>query len=364
MADFDYYGADYGLEDGPRFLGAFRAFGVANWMGAVTSVGLTAGLAVWAVDLTFRDVSTVPVILALEGPMRVEPTDPGGVVAPFQGMALSDITSGGAAAPAPDQIVLAPPPVAIEAPALAERVAAVASAPAPEASAATDDAPVTLLADLGASGARPAPVEADEVDLAMLDAGGTDAIELAPAEAGEVLLAAADSTSGLDFRSAIAAAIAEAQPGAAAPVAPIATSLRPMRRPTVPSRLAASTPIEAPAFEGGVAVASAGMPDRSLTDAAMASSREVDPSTLVAGTRIVQLGAFDSAAVARAEWDRLEARFGDYMAGKRRLVEPAQAGGRDFWRLRAVGFADGDEARRFCAQLVAHDAACIPVTVR
>ncbi len=123
MADFDYYGADYGAEEPSRVMEAVRNFGFANWAGALTSLGLTAGMAVWAIDLTFRDVSGVPVIAALEGPMRVAPKDPGGTVAPFQGMALSDITSGGVAAPAPDQIVLAPPPVTLNAPALAERVA-------------------------------------------------------------------------------------------------------------------------------------------------------------------------------------------------------------------------------------------------
>lgn len=357
MADFDYYGADYGLEDEPRIVSAFRGFGIANWMGALTSVGLTAGLAVWAVDLTFRDVSTVPVILALEGPMRVQPDDPGGVVAPFQGMALSDITSGGAAAPAPEQIVLAPPPVGLDAPALSERMAASA---APEPEAVGEEASATVVADLGGADDL-TPTEADAVDLAMLDAVSTSPAGLSPSE-DDLVAAAAEPADGMDFRSAIAAAIAEAQPEAVP--AGISMSSRPTPRPAAPPRLAASTPIEAPALLGGVTVASAGMPDRSLTDAVMASAREVDPASLVTGTRIVQLGAFDSAAVARSEWDRLETRFADYMAGKRRLVEAARAGGRDFWRLRAVGFADGDEARRFCAELVAQDAACIPVTVR
>lgn len=353
MADFDYYGADYGLEDEPRFAGALRGFGIANWMGALTSVGLTAGLAVWAVDLTFRDVSTVPVILAMEGPMRVQPEDPGGEVARFQGMALSDITSGNGAAPAPEQIVLAPPPVALDAPALAERVAAAALA---------DEAEAVEVAALDAP--EEVPAEADAVDLAMLDAAASPA-ETVSAVA-EVAPAAEDPTAGTDFRLAIAAAIAEAQPDAAPSgiASSIERSLRPQRRPASPLQIAGSTPIDAPAQARGIDVASAGMPDLSLTDAVMASAREVDAASLDAGTRIVQLGAFDSAAVARAEWARLEGRFAAYMDGKRRLVEQARAGGRDFWRLRAVGFADGDEARRFCAELVAHDAACIPVTVR
>ena len=124
MADLDYYGADYGLEEPSRFMEAARNFGLANWAGAITSLGLTAGLSVWAVDTTMRDVSGVPVIAALEGPMREAPRIPAARVAPFQGLALSDITSGGPAAPAPDQIVLAPPPVSLDAPALSERIAA------------------------------------------------------------------------------------------------------------------------------------------------------------------------------------------------------------------------------------------------
>ncbi len=322
MADFDYHGADYGMEGGSRLGGALRGFGIANWVGAVTSVGLTAGLVAWVVDLTFRDVSTVPVIAALEGPMRVAPADPGGAVAPFQGMALSDITSGGAASPAPETIVLAPPPVALDAPALSERIAA---------------AEVVVEAEDAAL----AEVEIVEevVDVA------TDADAEVPADGA------------IDFRSAIAAAIAEVQPG-------VASSPRPRPRPAALRSVAAATGIEAPAQRAGIVVASLGDPDRILTDAAMDAGYEVEPSALPAGTRAVQLGAFDSPASARGEWVRLEARFADYMAGKMRMLEPASVGGQDFWRLRAVGFAGVDDSRRFCAALAARGAECIPVTVR
>jgi hypothetical protein len=78
----------------------------------------------------------------------------------------------------------------------------------------------------------------------------------------------------------------------------------------------------------------------------------------------VQLGAFDSEAVARSEWDRLQSRFSDFLGDRQRLIQQARSGGRDFWRLRVAGFEDGDDARRFCAALQARDAACIPVTVR
>ena len=46
------------------------------------------------------------------------------------------------------------------------------------------------------------------------------------------------------------------------------------------------------------------------------------------------------------------------------VVQSAQSGGRTFYRLRAHGFAGEDDARRFCAALLAENAACIPVAQR
>lgn len=92
--------------------------------------------------------------------------------------------------------------------------------------------------------------------------------------------------------------------------------------------------------------------------------KDIDPATLPAGTRLVQLGAFDSAEVAREQWDILSARFEDYMGGKSRVIEKAQTGGKTFYRLRAMGFADLADSRRFCSVLMAAKAACIPVATR
>ncbi|CAN0602350.1 unnamed protein product [Ectocarpus sp. 12 AP-2014] len=55
------------------------------------------------------------------------------------------------------------------------------------------------------------------------------------------------------------------------------------------------------------------------------------------------------------------AQFGDYMVGKEPVVQEAKTGGRAFYRLRAAGFTDLADARRFCAVLVADGANCIPV---
>lgn len=360
MADFDYYGADYGAEDPSRFMEAVRSFGIANWVGALTSLGLVAGLGSWAVDLTFRDVSTVPVIMALDGPMRVEPTDPGGTVAPYQGLALADITSGGAAAPAPDQIVLAPPPVTLDAPAQSDRIAALAAAAdAPEIDEVTalDDGVVTVA---HAEDAEMAPPADDLVADVSASDTGEDAVLIAGAvedSADDAIDLASDNPFSAAIAAALGDAVGSAEPG-------LVESVRPRARPAHLHRVAASTPIEAPVQPAGIEVASATQAIRTATDAGPGTVREVDPSSLAAGTRIVQLGAFNSPAVARAEWDRLNQRFGAYMAGKSRMVEVASSGGRDFWRLRAVGFGDGADARRFCSELEAKGATCIPVTVR
>ena len=52
------------------------------------------------------------------------------------------------------------------------------------------------------------------------------------------------------------------------------------------------------------------------------------------------------------------------MDGKERLIQQAESGGQPFFRLRATGFEDMADARRFCSALVAEDAACIPVVVQ
>ena len=87
----------------------------------------------------------------------------------------------------------------------------------------------------------------------------------------------------------------------------------------------------------------------------------IDPATIPPGTRLVQLGAYGSEDVAKAEWANAIANFGDYMVGKERVVQQAETGGRTFWRLRALGFEDLSDARRFCAVLVSDGANCIPV---
>jgi hypothetical protein len=99
--------------DGRRPAGA-RLGALVNWAGALMSLGLIVGMSVWAVQLLMRDVSGVPVIAAIEGPMREPPADPGGTQAPHQGLAVNRIAEGEEAQPVPDRLVLAPPPIELQ----------------------------------------------------------------------------------------------------------------------------------------------------------------------------------------------------------------------------------------------------------
>jgi hypothetical protein len=91
---------------------------------------------------------------------------------------------------------------------------------------------------------------------------------------------------------------------------------------------------------------------------------EIEAASIPAGTRLVQLGAYDNADQALAEWARLSGDFEDYMSDKTRVVERTVVSEREFWRLRAYGFASLAEARNFCAVLLAEAADCIPVLTR
>lgn len=103
----------------------------------------------------------------------------------------------------------------------------------------------------------------------------------------------------------------------------------------------------------------------SVTNAVQTSATaEVSIDELPKGTRLVQLGAYASTDVARSEWARIGGKFTDFFAGKRMVIQEAVSGGKTFFRLRAEGFQDLAEARRFCSALTAAQADCIPVEVR
>ena len=284
-----------------------------NFMGAVISVGLVIGIGVWGYKLLVRDVSGVPVVRAAEGPMRVQPEEPGGSQMLNQGLAVNNVAAEGGAADPADRLVLAPEPLELS----------------------LEDEPVVELAQSErltpeAEADEPAPKGDDEtVQLASVDALVARIVkDVTPIE-------------GLESAESPAVEEASSVPDVPKVEGGLGRSLRPHIRPA--SLRAEAQPVLAAATE---------------------SRTEVDASTIPAGTRLAQLGAFESAEIARGEWDRLSGKFGEYLEGKNRVVQKAKSGGRTFYRLRAMGFADLSDARRFCSALVAENAECIPVVTR
>lgn len=299
-----------------------------NVAGAVVSLALIAGIGVWGYKLMVRDVSGIPVVRAAKGEMRVRPDDPGGQVARHQGLAVNAVAAEGVAAGPVDQVVLAPrdTDLAQEDQPISATTVAPVEQPEPLAPAAE-----------AVGGAKRIPARVDSTLAENLQSGAIDAV-VAELTAGVTPLAedadtAVETVAARDLAEARSAETQETTPE----VSPTQFVKRPRLRPGAPATL------------------------QSAAFVAETPTAEIDAAAIPAGTRLAQLGAFDSADVARSEWARLEGRFGTYLQDKSRVVQQAQSGGRTFYRLRAMGFVDLADARRFCSAFKAEGVDCIPV---
>ncbi len=320
---YDYPDESYGYDDAPR---AGAGLGrIVNVLGAVASLALVAGVGVWGYQLIIRDVSGVPVVRAADGPMRVQPENPGGTPADHQGLAVNAVAAVGTAAPPADRLILAPRPVSL-----------------------TDED--TPMATLEATNAVHV-VEEPATDQAVMQALAQGLAAPAPAQEQEQGVQLASLVTPEEEPAIDPADYAAQQPDPKIAALPgVRRSLRPHVRPAraTPSTISSSSATEA-AINAAVKAA---------------VGLDVDPDTLAKGTRLAQLGAYESADVAQAEWARLNGQFGEYMDGKQRVIQKTSSGGRTFYRLRVMGFDDLSDSRQFCAALVAQGADCIPVAVR
>ena len=312
-------------------------------LGSIISVGLVIGLGVWGYKLLVRDVSGVPVIRAVQGPMRIQPEDPGGRQTLNQGLSVNDVAALGTAAAAPDELILAPAPLdlsdedAPRAPAPERPQQARSEAPTPEVAQVKEP---ELVAEAEAE-PEPEPEAVPVPDEVVVDVPD-DMLALAAAISNGITpMAELDDAPNAPLPGAEDEGTAEQDEEAEKTDDSIAASLRPRARP---ADLRDVLQVAAAAPEGGV--------------------RDVDPTSIAVGTRLAQLGAFASEEIARDEWTRLGGRFEEYLAGKDRVIQKATSGGRTFYRLRAMGFDDLADARRFCSALVAEKAECIPVVTR
>ena len=256
-----------------------------------------------------RDVAGVPVVRALEGPVRIAPADPGGRQAAHQGLSVNGLAAA-TEEPPRDQIVLAPAPLDLT---KDDLVAPSQSSQAPTAPAQSDTQPIPVALS------QDVPAPATSVELGMQN----------------------------PTRRAVA------------------QSLRPAPRGAGTVAQAREASLRAPAQSGNMTDDLAASLANSVA-AGLSGTREidVDPAAIGPGTRLVQLGAYDDAATARAAWEQLSRRFSPLLDDRGRVIEAAHSGGSVFYRLRAHGFSDERDARRFCAALVDQQIDCIPVLIR
>jgi hypothetical protein len=344
-AGYDYvsdYGDAYGGDEDEMFApppGGRSEFGrMAAFLGAAASLALVVSISMWGYKLIMRDVSGVPVVSALSGPMRVAPENPGGELADNQGLAVNSVAANGIAEDPADRLQLAPQAISLT----------------------EDDQPIPVLTEAAEAQAALeaealAPAVAQET--AAIEAG--DDVSPLEQRSNDIDALVASLTEGavpLEDLRETSASITQPEPLAAAEVAAITTVPAAVRN--APGVRETPRPMVRPARFAPAPAASA-----DTTQAARAAV-DIDPKSLAVGTRLAQLGAYESAEVARSEWTRISAKFGDFFDDKARVVQRAESGGRIFYRLRAHGFEDLSDARRFCSALVAGNADCIPVTMR
>jgi len=350
MVDFTTGSNGAGAGSPAGLQGAFQAGKYVNIAAAAVSVAMIGGVGIWGYKLLMRDVTGVPVVRAMAGDMRVAPENPGGEIASNIGLSVNSVPADGGAAEPEDRLVLAPSGTGLQAEDMevtpvAEAAEVVASpTPAPEITAAVqatltqDEAEAPRLVATATPVDPSTPLTAEDV-LALADQIAAGAAPLGALAEGETTPVAV-AVNGVNVDPNV---IPDAVPG-------VRRSPRPTPRPAVAAASAQpATPLATQV---------------SAATAAPAASAQVSTAALPVGTKLVQLGAFDSPEIAASEWARLTGQFPEFFQGKRQVIQQATSGGRTFFRLRAQNFADLSDARRFCATMSAQGTPCIPVVVR
>jgi cell division protein FtsN len=279
-----------------------RVTNLMNFAGAALSLTLILGVGFWGYKLIMRDVSGIPVVRAMEGDMRVLPDNPGGAVALHTGLSVNEVAAMGEAGGPEDRLVLAPRTAGLSQEDLEAQ-------PTSETS--------NMLS----------PAQSELAEPVVLDVTPT------ALDTDDIFALAEQLAAGTAPLAPTTNAIAASVPG-------VATSVRPALRPAA-LRIMAS-----------VAAAPVTTSEISITTEAFQ-----------VGTNLVQLGAFSSPATAGQEWDRLQARFGQLMTDRERVIQVSNQSSGTWYRLRASGFTGRDEARRLCAALQAEGTECIAVVV-
>ena len=287
---------------------------IAKWVGGIVSLTLIIGVVYWAYQLGQRDANDVPVIQAMGGVARERPEDPQGSQADHQGLDVNEVLASDETAEVGAETQIAPPPQRAtpedqpisEQPSETVVILPVVSVDEPASgTGATSDATTTEPQNVTTE-----DTTSQEVTVVSGDPNMTRPVRrVEPAGLSE----SAERVSNL-----IAQALDGETTEAAEDIAP---------QPIIST--------------GGGAV-----------------------SSVPVGTQMIQLGVFDDEQSAIRNWDFMTTNQPDLLNGLDRYIERREAGGRVFYRLRAIGFADAAAASDLCAVLMGRDVQCIPVAAR
>jgi hypothetical protein len=280
----------------------FNPAAYANIIGAVISFAVFVGIVTWGAKTVLRDSSGVPVVRALEGPARIAPEDPGGLLVAHQGLTVNEVAGSQTIGEEDDPLQLAPRPINLQA----------------------EDQPIQpFLSSENAVAAASADVLLPEPDLG---AAGALIIDETAESLAAMLAAGMDTALVKELPSAVIPASAGAG---------LTQSLRPRLRPF--AVITRQTPRAAP--------------------------ENIPAAQIARGAPMAQLGAFGSATIAEQAWADLSERHGDYLVGKPHVILQAAVGGGAIYRLRVHGFENQEEARRLCTALNRQNAECYSVTM-
>jgi hypothetical protein len=329
----------------------FQAGKYINVAAAAISVALIGGVGIWGYKLLMRDVTGVPVVRALVGEMRVSPENPGGVIATHIGLSVNSVPALGGAAQPEDRLILAPSNVSLQ----AEDLEVTSAVEAGEVVAALQDPlGVAITTSLSSDDITTPAQGGDQIAAFAMPVNPS-----VPLTAADVLALADQIASGAapmsDLADGVNVPIEVAVNGVVVNPDLIPDGAPGVRRSVRPTARPANLP---------TVVATPVLADVRSADVTPAVTGEVTTAVIPVGTKLVQLGAFDRADIAASEWARLTQRFPEFFDDKDQIIQQANSGGRTFFRLRAMGFTDLSDARRFCSAMSAEGAACIPVVVR
>lgn len=127
---------------------------------------------------------------------------------------------------------------------------------------------------------------------------------------------------------------------------------------------AVNAALEAVLTEANAPAAQAPAPTQAPASTQVAAVNNLDSIPLPSGTRMIQIGAYGSEAVARQQWDRLSSQHSDLLGAKEHYVQRTENSGKVFYRLRVAGYPSKSDTRSACAALSARGLPCITVTLR